>query len=226
MVHIWFFFFFSSLRHNKENCSLPIELLSIAAVYFFNWPLSNTCGLKYPSVIFCNLVRNSFQLSLIPLLLSHLWHLTECVEISRHLKGLSGIHATKNTSFHIINWHIMWYDPQGIIVSLKDKNSLDWVKSNLEEENALFSCILPSLHIWIYKINVFSFSCWHLNSRRELVVQIQYSFFPRLALHKNFITAAQNRPTYEKFNQISLPEEKEQTLTLSCPTNGVFSLSK
>ena len=40
------------------------------------------------------------------------------------------------------------------------------------------------------------------------------------------MTAAQNRPTYEKFNQTSLPEEKEQTLTLSCCTNGVFSLSK
>lgn len=182
-AHLIFFFIFEAYT---ENSSLPIELFSIVAVYFFNWPLSNTCGLKYPSVIFCNLVRNSFQLSVIPLLLSHLWHLTECVEISRYLKDLSGIHTTKNTSFHIINWHTMWYDPQGIIVSLKDKNSLDWVKSNLEEENALFSCIPAGPHIWLYKINVFSFSWWHLNSRRGLVVQIQHSFFPRPALHKKF----------------------------------------
>lgn len=49
--------------------------------------------------------------------------------------------------------------------------------------------------------------------------------FSDLALTNNFIIAALNGETYEKFSKTSFTEEKEQSQTLSCCTSGVFSLS-
>lgn len=57
------------------------------------------------------------------------------------------------------------------------------------------------------------------------MVEIWYSSF-LLAFTKNSIIAALNRETYETFSKTSFTEEKEQSQTLSCCTNGVFFLSK
>lgn len=50
--------------------------------------------------------------------------------------------------------------------------------------------------------------------------------FPDLSFTKNSITLTLKGTSYEKFNQISFTEEKEQRLTLLCYTNGIFSHSK